>query len=58
MVLNIGKLKDKDYHYVHKDIHHVVHAGSDGKQRVVKARIFYTEAALAHYRLTLYCRIR
>jgi deoxyribose-phosphate aldolase len=32
MVINIGKLKDKDYHYVHKDIAHVVKAAHNDRQ--------------------------
>jgi len=37
MVLNVGRLKDQDYHYVHKDIHRVVSAaGKHGSDKVVK----------------------
>lgn len=38
MVLNVGKLKDGDYHYVHKDISHVCKAahGARDHKRVVK----------------------
>lgn len=31
MVLNVGKLKDQDYHYVHKDIAHVVQAAHNNR---------------------------